>query len=159
MENAKPEQEHLWLKKLVGNWTFEGEMSMGPDQPPMKSSGTETFRSLNDLWFIGEGKSTMPDGNSGTMIMSLGYNPETKRYLGTWIGSMMTTLWVYDGFIEGNTLNLDAEGPSMAGDGKTATYRDSIEFVSDDHRILRSQMLTGDGAGNIFMTAHYKRVK
>lgn len=101
----------------------------------------------------------MPDGNPATMIITIGYNPETKRYVGTWIGSMMTTLWVYDGFVEGNTLNLDAEGPSMAGDGKTAKYRDSIEFVDDNHRIMRSQMLTADGGGNIFMTGHYKRVK
>ncbi len=33
--------------------------------------------------------------------MTLGYNPDTKRYLGTWIGSMMTHMWVYDGVIEG----------------------------------------------------------
>lgn len=159
MENAKPELEHLWLKKLTGSWTYESEGFMGPDQPPIKSVGKENVRSLNDLWFIGEGESTMPDGNPATMILTVGYNPETKRYIGTWIGSMMTTLWIYDGFVEGNTLNLDAEGPSMAGDGKTAKYRDSIEFVDDDHRILRSQMLAEDGSANLFMTAHYKRVK
>jgi hypothetical protein len=159
MENAKPEQEHIWLQKLVGSWTYESEALMGPDQPPMKSGGKETFRSLSDLWFIGEAEGAMPDGKAATMIITIGYNPETKRYMGTWIGSMMTTLWVYDGFREGNTLNLDAEGPSMAGDGKTAKYRDSMEFVNDDHRILRSQMLPADGVGKVFMTAHYKRVK
>lgn len=159
MENAKPEPEHLWLKKLTGSWTYESEAFMGPEQPAMKSTGKETVRSLNDLWFVGEAESMMPDGNPATMIITLGYNPETKRYVGTWIGSMMTTLWIYDGFVEGNTLNLDAEGPSMAGDGKTAKYRDSIEFVSDDHRILRSQMLVEGGEGNVFMTAHYRRVK
>jgi hypothetical protein len=42
---AKPQKEHEWLHKLVGEWSFEGECGMGPDQPPMKSTGTETVRS------------------------------------------------------------------------------------------------------------------
>lgn len=159
MESAKPEQEHLFLKKLLGDWTYETESIMGPGQPVMKSSGKETFRSLNDIWFIGESEGTMPDGEPATMIITIGYDPESKKYVGTWIGSMMTIMWVYRGFVEGNTLNLDADGPSMTGDGTTATYRDAIEFVDDDHRVMRSQMLTGEAKGNIFMTARYTRVK
>jgi hypothetical protein len=29
--NAKPTKEHLWLQRLVGDWTFDGECLMGPD--------------------------------------------------------------------------------------------------------------------------------
>ena len=37
-------KEHQWLKKLLGEWTFEGEMAMGPDTPTDKFRGTERVR-------------------------------------------------------------------------------------------------------------------
>ncbi len=56
-------------------------------------------------------------------------------------------------------LTLEAEGPSMAGDGQMATYRDVIELKSDDHRVLTSHVLREDGTWQQFMTAHYRRTK
>jgi hypothetical protein len=70
---------------------------------------------------------------------------------------MMTHLWIYEGSLDGNTLTLDCEGPTMTGDGGTARYQDIIELESDDHRILRSRMFGQDGQAQVFMTAHYRR--
>ncbi len=36
--------EHQWLRRLVGEWTVEGEASMGPEQATQKYSGTESVR-------------------------------------------------------------------------------------------------------------------
>lgn len=157
MQPAQPLPEHLWLKKLVGDWTFESEASPGPGKPPIKTTGTESVRSVGDLWFIGEGLGDMPGGGMGTMMITLGYDPDKKRYVGTWLGSMMTYLWVYDGYREGDTLHLEAMGASMSGDGSMAKYRDSIQFLTDDHRTLSSATQNPDGTWNTFMTMHYKR--
>lgn len=72
-----------------------------------------------------------------------------------------THLWVYDGSLDAaeKVLALDAEGPSMAGDGKMAQYRDVIEFKNDDHRVLTSHVRGDDGTWQAFMTAHYRRRK
>jgi len=158
---TEPQKEHQWLQKLVGEWTYEAEAKMGPDQPPVKSQGTESVRSLGGLWILAEGQGEMPGGGPATTLMTLGYDPQKKRYLGTWVGSMMTHMWVYDGALDtaGTVLVLDSEGPSMAGDGKMAKYQDVIEFKSNDHRILASQVLGDDGQWNRFMTAHYRRTK
>ena len=56
-------------------------------------------------------------------------------------------------------LTLDTEGPSFAGEGKMAKYKDMIEFKSDDHRVLTSHVLGDDGKWHQFMTAHYRRKK
>ena len=32
-EIPEPQKEHLWLKKLVGEWTYTSSASMGPDMP------------------------------------------------------------------------------------------------------------------------------
>jgi hypothetical protein len=158
---TEPQKEHHWLQKLVGEWTMEGECDMGPDQPKSKSTGTEKVRSLGGLWTVGEGQGEMPGGGEATMIMTLGYDPEKKRYVGTWIGSMMTYLWIYDGELDasGKVLTLNAEGPNMLTPGKMTRYKDVIEFKSDDHRVLTSHALGEDGKWHQFMTAHYRRKK
>jgi hypothetical protein len=156
---AEPQKEHAWLQKFVGEWTFEGECVMGPGQAPMKSTGTESVRSLGGLWVMGEGRGEMPGGGPTTSIITLGYDPHKQRFVGTFVASMMTYLWIYDGALDaaGKVLTLDAEGPSFSGDGQMAKYQDIIELRSDDHRVLRSQMLGDDGQWYGFMTAHYRR--
>lgn len=159
--NAEPQKEHQWLQRLVGDWTFENECRMGPDEPPVTFHGTETVRSLGGLWTVGEGQGETPGGGHALMIMTLGYDPEKKRFVGTFVGSMMTYLWIYEGSLDaaGKVLTLNAEGPSCAGDGKMARYHDIVEIISDDHRTLSSEMLGDDGKWNRFMTAHYRRKK
>jgi hypothetical protein len=156
---TEPQQEHHWLEKFVGDWTFESECNMGPDQPAMKSGGSERVRSMGGLWVLGEGKGDMPDGSPCTMMLTLGYDPDRKRYIGSWIGSMMAKLWLYDGEVDasGHVLTLNTEGPTFEGDGKTAQYKDVHEFKSRDERVLTSHMLGADGKWTQFMSATYRR--
>jgi hypothetical protein len=81
--------------------------------------------------------------------------------VGTFIASMMTSLWVYDGELDAaeKVLTLNADGPSFTDPTRTAKYQDMIEIVSDDHHILSSQVLGDDGRWLRFMTAHYHRKK
>lgn len=157
---SEPLQEHQWLQQLVGEWTGEGEGTMGPDEPPHKFTMMESVRSIGGVWVQLEGRGAMPEGGDEAITqMTLGYDPQKKRYVGTWIGSMMTHLWQYEGELDaaGKVLTLNAEGPSIAGEGKLAQYRDVIAFESADHRILSSHILGDDGQWTRFMTAHYRR--
>jgi Protein of unknown function (DUF1579) len=156
---TEPQKEHQWLQKLVGEWTYEGEASMEPGKPPERFKGTESVRSLGGLWVLCEGHGEMPGGEPATTLMTLGYDPEKGRYVGTWIGSMMTHLWIYNGSLDAadKVLTLDSEGPSFASDGKLAKYQDVITLESADHRILTSRALDADGKWQEFMTAHYRR--
>lgn len=158
MMPEQPQQQHAWLQKLVGEWTYESQAMMGPDQPDETFTGTESVRSLGGLWVIAEGQGEMCGGGDMITIMTLGYNLQTQRYSGTWVGSMMTYLWVYDGELDatGQVLTLNSEGPAMSGDGMTQ-YKDVIEFKSDDHRVMTSHLMGDDGQWQQFMTAHYRR--
>jgi hypothetical protein len=154
----EPQKEHQWLNRLVGEWTFEAQADMGPDQAPITSTGTETVRSIGGLWTVAESEGEMPDGRVGTNIMTLGFDPQAKRFVGTFIGSMMSHLWLYSGSLDasGRILTLDTEGPNLDL-AAMATYQDMIEIVSDDHRILSSRIRREDGTWHQFMTAHYRR--
>ena len=157
---AEPTREHAWLGQLVGKWTCEAEMHGEPGQTPEKTRGTETVRSLGGLWFLFDGEGEMPGGaGHATMQMTLGYDPQRKAFVGTWVGSMMTHLWVYSGTLDAakGELALESEGPSMAGDGSMAPYRDVIAVVTKDYRKLTSHMRAEDGSWRPFMTAHYHR--
>lgn len=156
---TKPQTEHHWLQKLVGEWTYETEATMGSDQPPAKATGTESVRSLGG-WILAEGQGEMPGCNiTATTMMTIGYDPQKQRYVGTWIGSMMTHLWMYDGELDSveRVLALDSEGPAMTGEEKLAKYRDAIEFKSNDHRVTTSYVLGDGGQWQKFMTTHYRR--
>jgi hypothetical protein len=157
--HAEPQKEHQWLQKLVGEWTYETEVTMEADQPPEKATGTEQVRSIGGLWVLAEGQGEMPGCGHATMLMTLGYDPQKQRYVGTWIGSMMTYLWLYEGELDtaATMLMLNSEGPAMTGDEKMASYRDVIEFKSDDHRVMTSHVLDDNGQWHHFMTANYWR--
>ena len=156
-----PQDEHRWLQQLVGEWTYETEASMGPDKPAEKFAGTESVRSLGGLWVLAEGQGEMPGGGAATMLMTLGFDPRKGRYVGTWVGSMMTHLWVYDGEMDadGKVLTLTAEGPGMDPEGKMANYRDVIEVVSDDERTMSAFIQGDDGEWRQFMTTRYRRAE
>lgn len=155
----EPQTEHDWLHRLVGDWSFEAETIMGPDEPPMKSIGETTVRSLGGLWILCEGTSDAPDGTLVNSVITLGYDPQKARFVGSFIASCMTHLWIYDGVLDdtGKVLTLDTEGPSFSGDGSLAPYQDIIEVENDDHWTLKGRIPGEDGKWIVFMTAHYRR--
>jgi hypothetical protein len=117
--NADTQQEHNGLGRLVGKWTFEAECQMSSDQPPIKNQGFEVVRSLGGLWTIGEGEGKTPEGVTANTVMTLGYDPQAKRFVGTFIASIMTNLWIYNGSLNesGKVLTLDTEGPAFVDQG------------------------------------------
>jgi len=155
-------KEQAWLKKVLGDWSFMSECDMGPDQPRGKFKGSERVRALGDVWVIGEGEGEMPGGGTGRMLLTIGFDGTKKRFVGSWVGSMMTNLWTYDGELDaaGHMLTLNAEGPAMdpsAAPGTIAKYQDVHEFKSDSHRVLTSRTLTGEGKWVEFMKAEYRK--
>jgi hypothetical protein len=159
--NVELQKEHYLLQRLVGDWIYEGAASMDPDKPPVACKGTECVRSLGGLWILAEGEGEMPDGGPATTLITLGYDPQKKRFVGTFVGSMMTNLWVYDGELDNTekVLTLNSEGPDFAVAGKTARYKDVIEFNTDDHRVMTSHTLGDDGQWHGFMRVSYRRKK
>ncbi|HEX6041936.1 DUF1579 domain-containing protein [Longimicrobium sp.] len=152
---SEPTTEQRWLQRLAGEWTYEMEAEGGPGEPSIRETGTERGRSLGDTWVMCE--SVMPDGIPVTNVMTLGYDPARGRIVGTFVSSMMTHLWVYAGTLEGDLLTLETEGPGYPDAGRTVPYRDTIQMVSDDHRVHTSSVRQDDGEWHTFMTTHYRR--
>lgn len=158
---AEPEPEHVWLQRMIGEWKYEFEASMKPDDPPLKFAGTESVRPIGKLWILAEQRGIAPDGTPATSFITLGYEPEKKSFVGTWVGSMMTNLWVYNGALDesGNVLKLDTVGPDWGTEGATANYQETVEWKSDDLRTFSSAMQQPDGSWKTLMSMTFHRVK
>ena len=158
---AKPGTEHQWLLKMIGEWACEGEATMAPGQPPVKWESTESVRSLGGFWVLAEGVGESPAGESTTTVMTLGYDATKQSYVGTFVASMMSHLWIYEGRLDagGTTLTLETEGPGMSAEVPRAAYKDVIAFEDDDHRTLTSLVLGAGGEWQQVMKASYRRTR
>jgi hypothetical protein len=78
----RPRKEHEWLQQLAGEWECEVQMFMEPGQPPAKSRGTESVRSIGGFWVVAESKGTFMDAPF-TGLLTLGYDVQRQKYVGT----------------------------------------------------------------------------
>jgi hypothetical protein len=154
-----PAKEHGWLQQLAGEWETEVECIMEPGKPPIKGKGSESARMLGGFWVVAEGKGEMA-GMSHASVLTLGYDTEKKKYVGTWVDNCGGYMWKYEGTLDatGKILTLDTEGPCPMR-GKVCKFKEVIEFKSADHRTFSSSTLGDDGKWMTFMTANYKRKK
>jgi len=113
---------------------------------------------LGDLWMVGESTGDLPGGGTMTAVITLGYDPARGRFVGSWVGSPMANMFVYEGTLDADrrALTLDTTGPDFADPAKTARYRDIIEIVSGSERLLRSER-HADGRWHEMMRARYRR--
>jgi hypothetical protein len=160
MEAAKPKHEHEWLQQFVGDWEYE-TIANCPGSPPETSRGKQSYRALGDLWLVGDGEGEMPPAGCGSMRITLGYDPQKGKFVGTWVGSVMPMQWVYEGSLDAaeRVLTLESDGPSFTKPGEMGKYRDIITVVSDDHHTLTGTYLDDDSNWQEMMTTHYRRKK
>lgn len=151
----KPTSEHEWLQRFVGEWVSEGEAYMAPDQPPVKLQGIEKTRSLG-FWIVGEITSTL-EHFPYQQIYTIGYNPESKKYIGSVVDTMMSHMWLNEGSVEGNSITLETEGPCPVN-GLTR-FRETTEFKTPDHKVFTSRILSPDGEWKVGMTINCYRKK
>jgi hypothetical protein len=152
MQPPAQHAEHQWLQQFVGEWSYVNECYMGPDESMMVVTGTEVVRSLGGIWTVGESE-------HGTM--TLGYDPRIRRFVGSFVASMMTHFWTYDGILDDarQVLTLDTVGPSFTGEGELVKYQDIVTYVDNEHKTLESRVQKPDGEWHQFMTAKYTRTK
>lgn len=159
MDMPAAQKEHQWLQQIVGDWTYESSSEMAGEAHQM--SGTDSVRSLGDMWIVAHG--TMPVGEGvpdGTSQMTLGFDIKRGKFVGSWVGSMTDYQWIYEGELDptGRILTLSAEGPRWDDIPGTTTYHDIVELVDANTRLLRAEVLQDDGTWKEFMRTTYTRI-
>lgn len=155
-----PQKEHEWLQQLVGEWDWESEMWMEPGKPPMKTKGTETTRSIGGFWIVAENKGDF-FGQPFTGLFTVGFDPEKKKYVSTWIDSVNSYLWRHEGTVDaaGKALTLNTEGPCPQKPGQLSKFQEVMEVKDKDHKVFTSSILGDDGKWQMNMKIEYRRKK
>ena len=155
-----PDEHHEWLQQFVGEWDVVAEARMEPGAEPMRFELLESVRGIGKLWILAETNAEF-GGQSFTSILTLGYDPKEKAFVGTWIDTSQTHLWHYRGQLDDakKVLTLEAEGPSVLDPTKMANYRDVHELKEDGVRTVRSSIENEDGSWTQFNEAVYRRKK
>lgn len=156
----EPLDQHHWLRRLVGAWSFEGEMPAPPGQTAPKFSGTEMVRGLGELWIVGEGENAMPEGGSMKTLVTLGFDPASTSFVGSFVCTGFTHMWLYRGRLDDHDtrLVLATEGPDMETGSGMAAFEDIMTIEDADHRTLTSRMLGKDGQWRTIVTMRYRRL-
>lgn len=159
-EMPKPTAQHEWLQQFVGEWESETEAHMEPGKPAVRAKGTEIVRPLGEFWTVSEVKSTMMD-KPFTGNLTLGYDADKKKYVGTWVDSMTGHLWNYEGAVDdsGKVLTLETEGACPMRPGKLTKFKEVIEMKDKDHKVFSSAMQGDDGQWVTMMTSQATRKK
>ncbi len=157
---SEPTKEHQWLAQFVGEWATVAKGTMAPGQPPMECSYKLSSKMLGGFWVINEMKGDMA-GTPMNGIQTIGYDEAKKKYVGTWVDSMMPFMWRYEGSVDksGKILTLEADGPNFATPGKLTKFQDIYEFKSADEVAVTSKMLGEDGTWITFLSGTSKRQK
>ena len=158
MPVAKPTKEHEVLKHYAGTWTVKGKFTM-PDGSTMEEDGVETASLVGDgLWLVFDNKSRMmgkPFHGHGVM----GYDPEKKKYVGTWVDSMIDYLIVFEGTGDGKTITTHYEMKDCMNPGKTMRIKQVHEIQDADHHKMTAYFPSPDGKEFPGMVLEYTRKK
>ena len=154
-------EEHKGLATEVGEWDAEITLWYTPDAEPVKSKGMETNRMLGGVWLISdfEGEAA---GEKFQGHMQLGYDPQKKKYVGTWIDTMSPYLQTMEGDYDKatHTSTMLSKGVDIQT-GKPSTSKNITRYEGEDAKTFEMHMpLEGqEGKWWKMMEIKYKRRK
>ena len=138
----KPQKEHEFLKQFEGTWDSVSKFRMADGQPWIEAKGTESNRMIGGFWLLSTWKGDM-FGQPWEGTGATGYDPYKKKYVGSWVDSMMPCLSTGEGTV-------DASGKIMTTiisstdceSGKPCTMR-MVQEIKDKDTTVWSMHMTG----------------
>lgn len=94
---ASPGAQHQRLKAMAGTFDTVTRMWMAPDKPPQESKGKAENRMILDGRFLQQDYKGSFMGQPFAGVGLTGYDNLKKKYVGSWVDSMGTSLSVLEG--------------------------------------------------------------
>ena len=123
-----PSEEHKVLMQDVGEWTIKGKMTM--EEGVQEFKGEEKVVAVGGFWTVSHHSSDILGGLKGSS--TIGYDPNSKKYVGTWVDSFMPAVTHMSGTYDkkAKTMTFDTKGIGM--DGKPMPGKIVIKYQSEN---------------------------
>jgi hypothetical protein len=93
MAAGTPGDQHKYLAQSAGTWAGKNTMWMAPGADPIKTESTSTVTSIMDGRFTKvEASGDMPGMGKFSGLGVYGYDNVAKKFVGTWVDNMGTTM-------------------------------------------------------------------
>jgi hypothetical protein len=109
-ELATPGERHKLLASRVGNWSTKSRHWMEAGKPPMEFAGFCERKMILGGRYLQEEFSGEMMGKRFTGIGAIGYDNNTKKYVATWMDTMSTGIYFFEGTAsqDGKTISLES---------------------------------------------------
>jgi hypothetical protein len=148
-----PSEQHKWLASHIGSWdakvSFMGAESKGV---------WEVKAGPGDLWIFSEFKGDMMGAPFHGMEF-MGYDPDSKTFVSTWIDSMTPRAANTSGTYDKATKTLTMKGETQGPDGSPMTMTNVSTYADADHFTFEMKAPGPDGKDMTMMTIAYTRRK
>lgn len=152
-----PQPEHKLLRRFAGEWEFV-KRSVPPDgRSNIVGRGQVSARMIGEFFVLGEWKGELY-GMKFEAVQTFGYSVQKKRYVGTWIDSIISHQWQIEGPAEQSDDRLTASTKGPGPDGQLGEFRETYDFKSENEIVAIAEMKQGD-KWHQFMTTEFKRKK
>jgi hypothetical protein len=140
-ELAVPGAPHQLLAGMAGSWNVKGTCSMEPGGSNIEHTGTSEQRMILGGRFLQQEFSGEMMGTPFTGIGFTGYDNHTRKYVSTWLDSMGTGIYYFEG-------TADADGKTIT---QTCSYDDpvrgpakwrSVTRIVDANRLVFEMYIT-----------------
>lgn len=151
MKVLPPMAEHKMLLESAGDW--EGSVvHIAPDKTESTAQARERIEPIGPYWTQSRFESDfMGSPYLGTGVM--GYDPEKKKFIGTWVDNMSSYFALMEGKMEGDKLVMRWQAPDLTS-GKLVPHRSETTHAADT---VTTTFFVGDGAGTKNMVITMKR--
>ena len=141
---ATPGEPHKTLGNLAGSWTTKTTAWMDSDKPPMEGTGTCEQKMLLDGRYLQQEYTGEMMGSPFTGINLIGYDNHTKKYVSTWIDSMSTGIYYFEGTgsADGRTITQES---SYDDPVRGSMVWRSVTRIVDDNKVEYEMFLTPKG--------------
>lgn len=127
-EMPSPTKEHKVLMQDVGEWEIEGKMLMPTGFEKFKAE--EKVTAIGGFWTVSHYSADVLGGLKGSS--TLGYDPETKMYVGTWVDSFQPSPTKMKGKYDAKTKTMTFETMGVGMDGKPMPGKIIIKYNDDN---------------------------
>jgi hypothetical protein len=150
--------QHEVLKQDVGAWDATMKVWPNPGAEPAISHAKETNELLpGGLWLVSRFEGEIA-GMPFTGVGTTGYDPDERRYVGTWADTMSPHLMVMHGDYDAATKTMTGSAEVRSPEtGQMVTLKEVGKYIDDDSRVFEMQMPNKDGKYWKFMEIEYKR--